>query len=159
MFEIELFWHLTELFWDLTLCKQKNYTNTKVNCLKFNSMLNDPKGLVSRKTSQRTTHWLCQTDSSLLHRGQNLREIKFMHRISYSKWLQNVHWTQCAFNNPLAGTECDTGSKFKVKFYRFKFGNFLILVPLSCIFKEPSLFYYLSITGRRWIVCKSFQSI
>ena len=35
VFEIELFWHLT--IW------KKNYSYIKLNCLKFNSVLNDPK--------------------------------------------------------------------------------------------------------------------
>ena len=42
LFEIELFWYLTELFWHLTFCDQ-NYTNTKLNCLKIDLALNDPK--------------------------------------------------------------------------------------------------------------------
>ena len=48
LFEIEtVFVCKTELleigqFWLLTICKKK-YTYTKLNCLKFNSALNDPK--------------------------------------------------------------------------------------------------------------------
>ena len=41
MFKIELFWHLTYLF-------------VKLNCLKFNSVLNDPK--TTCKTKQPTNH-------------------------------------------------------------------------------------------------------
>ena len=33
--KIEPFWYLTD--------SKKNYTNTKLNCLKFNSVLNEPK--------------------------------------------------------------------------------------------------------------------
>ena len=34
---------LTLIAWYITVCKQNNYTDTRQNCLKFNTTLNDPK--------------------------------------------------------------------------------------------------------------------
>ena len=44
LFEIELFRYLIKLFWYLAVCINKNYTYSKLNCLKFNLALNDSKG-------------------------------------------------------------------------------------------------------------------
>ena len=88
------FWCSTELFWHLTVCKQKY---TKLNYLKFNSVLNDLKrvDMLQNKTTYLNSISSSKTESNFLQKIFKTRQTGWIHESV--KYLDIMIWLAVGF--------------------------------------------------------------